>query len=96
METKLARWESAVATWPNMAATYGPPNWLVCEEWKGKDKEPFEDAAQRVRERYFPSAPKNVHTPVSAPVRACKTCTKDMGAQRGLECYACQKRRQRF
>lgn len=91
-ETKLQRWDKAILARLGVAATFGPPNWLVSEEWKGhddngKDIEPFEDAVERVRARYFPSAP------LSAP-KVCKNCGEEW-AGRGLECWGCQKKRQR-
>ena len=58
MESKLERWESSVREKPGVAEKFGPPNWLVQESWKrkkdGTPAEPFEDAVERVRERYFP------------------------------------------
>lgn len=96
MDTKLRRWENAVKEWPDKAATFGPPNWLVCEEWKGRDEkgrnlEPFEDAVERVRARYFPVGQLADKENVG---QVCRTCEKPW-AGRGDYCWACQKSRQR-
>ena len=105
METKLERWENSVETWPSKAEKFGPPNWLVCEEWKkkadGKPAEPFETAAERVKLRYFPvghvSDKGNVGQNVGQfTVRdnKCADCLEPWSG-RGSRCWACQKRRQR-
>ena len=59
----LRRWENYARDRPGLATLFGPPSWLVHEEWKGrddkgKDREPFADAAIRVRTRYgLPGSP---------------------------------------
>ena len=104
METKLGRWENTVREWPGKAEKFGPPNWLVCEAWKGKDKEPFEAAAERVRARYFPKMSKeNVEAPVVEGdlskdelegAKRCGGCMKYFD-HAGTRCYACQKKAER-
>lgn len=51
-----AAWERAVVEAPLDAYQFGPPNWLVCEEWDRKG-ESFEAASVRVKVRYFPEPP---------------------------------------
>ena len=109
METKLERWENSVKAWPSKAEKFGPPNWLVCEEWKkkadGTPAEPFEAAAERVKLRYFPKkmSKENVQAPDVQDdlskdelddAKRCGGCMKFF-SHAGTMCYACQKRRQR-
>lgn len=110
-KTKLERWETAVREWPSKAATFGPPNWLVCEEWKrkadGSPAEPFENAVERVRERYF-GKPVLSKEDVEAPdveddlskdeldgAKRCGGCMKYF-THAGTMCYSCQKKSERL
>ena len=99
---KLELWESAVREKPRAAETCGPPNWLICEEWKGKEKEPFEAAAARVKRRYFPEmSQENVpaadvpgELSQDVPGNICGDCAAPIDYE-GTRCYACKKKRQR-
>lgn len=94
---------------PQVAEKFGPPNWLVQESWrrnsKGEPTEPFEEAAERVRKRYFPNVLSKVD--VEAPdveddlskdeldgAKRCGGCFKYF-THAGTRCYACQKKSER-
>ena len=51
-EDRLALWEATVQERLWIARLSWPPSWLVNEEWKGEDAEPFHEANRRVRAQY--------------------------------------------
>ncbi len=93
----LTKWEKAVEGTPGQAWAFGCPNWLALEEWDGKEE--FQKAANRVRDRYFPSGDPRLHvthdvTQTGGVTRLCAGCGEGF-LGRGSRCGRCRMRRSR-
>ena len=93
------KWEAMVRERLMEAYRFGPPNWLVCEEWD--KREDFLECAARVKARYFPGGEPGMSTPMSTPrvmstpnVHTCECGRSRAGKHR--QCWGCIKKEQRL